>query len=292
MMETRMFGKTGYDVTVLGYGAMALGNLDAAQADTLLNAVLDQGITFIDTAPDYGPSEDYIGQAIAHRRDAYVLASKCGCNVPRGDGPNHIWTGAQLRHNIEHSLKRLNTDVIDIWQIHSANPAELEGTDVIETMLKIKEEGKVRHVAVSMAGASEGYGYTQLAGYLGWEPFEAIQVWYSAFIRHSEALISQAAGKGWGTIVRGLVRPPFETTNDQHFDKAGLDDLRAPGESRAQFLLRFGLAHPGLHTAIVGTSSLAHLEENIAAAEAGPLAPDVVAEAKRRLDAAGYCVGL
>jgi len=291
-MQTRGFGDTGYRVTVLGYGAMALRNVDEAQAARLLNAVLDHGITFIDTAPDYGPSEDYIGRAIAHRRHEYVLATKCGCNVPRGEGPSHIWTGAQLRHNIEHSLGRLNTDYVDIWQIHSANPEDLEGTDVIETLLRIRDEGKVRHVAVSMAGASEGYGYTQLAGYLSWDAFEAIQVWYSAFIRHSEALITQAAAKGWGTIIRGLVRPPFDSTNDEHFEKANLDDLRGPGESRARFLLRFGISHPDLHTAIVGTGSLDHLADNVRAAEAGPLTDDLLAEAKRRLTDAGYRVGL
>lgn len=158
-MERRKFGKTGLNVTVLGYGAMELRNplVDAALADRLLNAVLDAGITFIDTSPDYGPSEDYIGQCIAHRRAEYVLATKCGCNVPHigGEGaPWHIWTGAQLRHNIEHSLKRLNTEYVDVWQVHSAYPHDLLDTDVLETMFKIRDEGKVRHIAVSMGGAS------------------------------------------------------------------------------------------------------------------------------------------
>jgi aryl-alcohol dehydrogenase-like predicted oxidoreductase len=271
---------------------MALRNVAPDQADALLNGVLDAGINFIDTAPDYGHSEDMIGQFIAHRRDEYLLATKCGCNVPRVGDARHIWTGAQLRHNIEHSLKRLNTEYVDVWQVHSAYPEELLDTDVVETMLQIKDEGKVRHVAISMAGASEGYGYVQLKPYLGWEDWEAVQIWYSAFIRHSEDLILQAARQGWGTIVRGLVRPPRDATNDALFEKVGIDDLRSPGESRAQFLVRFGIAHPGLHTAIVGTSSLAHLQDNVKAAEAGPLPADVVAEAKHRLGAAGHTVGL
>jgi aryl-alcohol dehydrogenase-like predicted oxidoreductase len=294
-METRDFGKTGLTVTVLGYGAMALRQVDPQHAEQLLNAVLDQGITFIDTAPDYGHSEDMIGRFISHRRDEYVLATKCGCNVPREGGdnaPRHIWTAAQLRHNIEHSLKRLNTDVIDVWQIHSADPGEVEGTEVMDEMRRIKEEGKVRHIAVSMGGQSEGYGYNQLKGYLTSDGIEAIQIWYSAFIRYSEALITQAAEAGWGTIIRGLVRPPFGTTNDEHFEKARLDDFLQPGESRSQFLIRFGLSHPNLHTAIVGTSSLDHLADNVAAAEAGPLPDETLAEVKHRLEKAGYNVGL
>ena len=91
-MEQRQFGKTGLNVTVLGYGAMELRHplVDDAQAERLLNAVLDAGITFIDTAPDYGPSEDYIGKCIAHRRDEYVLATKCGCNIPRPADPDAV----------------------------------------------------------------------------------------------------------------------------------------------------------------------------------------------------------
>ncbi|MGC9346714.1 MAG: aldo/keto reductase [Anaerolineae bacterium] len=294
-MEIRSFGNTGLESTILGYGAMALRRSEPEEADELLNAVLDYGVNFIDTAPDYGHSEDMIGRFVADRRDEYILATKCGCNVPRKggeDAPGHIWTGDQLRHNIEHSLQRLQTDYVDIWQIHSANPDEIEGTDVLETMQQIKDESKVRHIAVSMAGSSEGYGYTQLKGYLPWDEFEAIQIWYSAFIRYSENLISQAADKSWGTIIRGLVRPPFDTTIAEHFEKADLDELRGTGESRAQFLIRFGLSHPDLHTAIVGTSSHDHLADNVAAAEAGPLPDDIYAEAQRRLSAAGYTVGL
>lgn len=298
-MERRKFGKTGLNVTVLGYGAMELRNplVDAALADRLLNAVLDAGITFIDTSPDYGPSEDYIGQCIAHRRAEYVLATKCGCNVPHigGEGaPWHIWTGAQLRHNIEHSLKRLNTEYVDVWQVHSAYPHDLLDTDVLETMFKIRDEGKVRHIAVSMGGASEKYGYVQMQGYLdpAWAAFEAMQVWYSALVRHSEAAIAEAAAKGIGTIIRGATRrvDPWESLADA-CTQLGLDDLRAPGESAAHFLLRFVIGHPGVSTIIVGTKDLDHLAENVAAAQAGTLPADVLAEAKRRLDAAGVTVG-
>jgi aryl-alcohol dehydrogenase-like predicted oxidoreductase len=294
-MELRTFGDTGLEVTTLGYGAMALRRVDASQAERLLNAVLDGGVNFIDTAPDYGASEDLIGKFIAHRRDEYFLATKCGCNVPRpddADAPKHIWTGEQLRHNIEHSLRRLQTDYVDVWQIHSANPEDLVGTDVIETMKAIQDEGKVRHIAVSMAGSSEGYGYVQLRKYLDWDAFEAIQVWYSAVIRYSEQAISKAAAKGWGTIIRGLVRQPYDVTLEEGFERANLDELRAPDESRTRFLIRFAISHPDLHTAIIGTTSMDHLAENFAAVEAGPLPGDVLLEARQRLSGAGFTVGM
>ena len=184
-MEKRSFGNTGLQVTTLGYGAMEFRHVDEAQAERLLKSVLDAGINFIDTSPDYGPSEDVIGKFISGRRDEYYLATKCGCNIPiRGgeNAPRHIWTGDQVRHNIEHSLTRLKTDYIDVWQVHSADPTELAQSDVLETMLSIKAEGKVRYIAVSMSGRAEGHGYGQLRPYLAddWADFEAIQVWYSA----------------------------------------------------------------------------------------------------------------
>lgn len=292
-MEKRQFGNTGMQVTTLGYGAMELRHVDEAQAERLLNGALDSGINFIDTSPDYGPSEDRIGQFIAHRRDEYFLATKCGCNVPRQggeDAPRHIWTGAQVRHNIEHSLKRLKTDYVDVWQVHSADPDELAASDVLETMLKIKDEGKVRHIAVSMSGRADGYGYGQLRPYLAaeWDAFEAIQVWYSALARASENAIHEAAQRGKGMIIRGVVRTvePWSSL-DEAVSRTGLDDLRGSGESAAQFLLRFAISHPGLHTAIIGTKNLNHLAENIKAVEAGPLPADVLAEARARLSAAG-----
>jgi aryl-alcohol dehydrogenase-like predicted oxidoreductase len=295
-METRAFGNTGLEVTTLGYGAMELRHVDEAQAEQLLNGVLDSGINFIDTAPDYGPSEDLIGRFIANRRDEYYLATKCGCNVPHQggeDAPRHIWTGAQVQHNIEHSLKRLKTDYVDVWQVHSADPAELADSDVLETMLKVKEAGKVRFLAVSMSGRGDGHGYEQLRPYLDgdWSDFEAIQIWYSALTRASEAAIAQAAGRGLGMIIRGVVRciDPWESLSDA-VTQLGLDELRADGESAAQFLLRFAMAHPGLHTTIIGTKNLDHLAENIKAVEAGPLSNEVLSEAKRRLNEAGVTV--
>ena len=292
-MEMRSFGNTGLSVTVLGYGAMELRQVDEAQAERLLNAALDGGINFIDTSPDYGPSEDFIGRSIAHRRGEYLLATKCGCNVPLvggDDAPRHIWTSVQVRHNIEHSLRRLHTDYVDIWQVHSAEPDELAQSDVLETMLRIKEEGKVRHIAVSMSGRAAGYGYGQLRPYLDgeWDDFEAIQVWYSALVRASEGAMTEAAGRGKGMIIRGVVRSvePWASLADATA-KLGLDDLRDTSESAAHFLLRFALAHTGLHTTIIGTKSLEHLADNIRAVKAGPLAPDVLVEAKRRLDTAG-----
>ena len=123
--------------------------------------------------------------------------------------------------------------------------------------------------------------------------FDTFQIPYSALERQHEDLIGAAADSGAGVIVRGGVargEPGSRSRRRRPLGRlgsSGLDDLRDEGESRTGFLLRFTNSHPGMSTNIVGTKSVEHLLENIAAAARGPLADDVYAEAKRRLGAAG-----
>jgi aryl-alcohol dehydrogenase-like predicted oxidoreductase len=293
-MEKRTLGKTGIEATVLGYGAMEirLGEADGvsdADAGRILNAVLDGGINFVDTAPDYGLSEERIGKSISGRRDEYFLASKCGCNIPRDagpDAPGHLWTRDQLMHNIELSLQRMKTDVIDIWQLHNPSVAEVEAGELVAAMEEVKQQGKVRHVSISSTIPSIREYITQ-----GW--FESYQIPYSALHRGEENSITAAAQSGAGTIIRGGVAQgePGEGRGGEElwapWTKAGLDDLLDGGESRSAFLLRFTITHPHMHTTIVGTKNPSHLGENLKAVEAGPLSAEVYKEAKERLERVG-----
>ena len=129
----RTLGRTGVPVTVLGYGAMELRggsrgrDIPDEQAERVLNAVLDAGINLIDTSPDYGRSEELIGRFIAHRRDEYFLATKCGCLVavePIAGGPRHVYTRENIRAAIEQSLRRMKTDRLDLVQFHGSPSKE------------------------------------------------------------------------------------------------------------------------------------------------------------------------
>jgi aryl-alcohol dehydrogenase-like predicted oxidoreductase len=302
-MEKRIFGNTGMPVTVLGFGAMELRNLDQAGAAVLLNRVLDSGINYIDTSPDYGPSEDYIGKGIAHRRSEYFLASKCGCNIDvqgRYSSPPHIWSRAKLMENVENSLRLLKTDHLDVWQLHGPLPEELPGgaqDDVIRAMQEIKQQGKVRAMGISFknGGASDplyptGYSVRYAPHFLGFDVFDMMQIVYGGLVRASETVISQAAEKGLGTVIRGVVKKYYD-----HFprliEQAHLPELYTTGETTNEFLIRFALSHPGIHTLIIGTKSAAHLAENVSAAEKGKLSEDAYAEAKHRLENAGVKAG-
>jgi aryl-alcohol dehydrogenase-like predicted oxidoreductase len=260
------------------------------QAETILNAVLDAGINFIDTSYDYGRSEEFIGRFLAHRRGEYILATKCGCTlVDKGDPDDtpHVWTKDNLRHNLETSLKRMKTDYVDLWQLHNPTAAEVEAGGLVETMQEAKRSGKVRHIGISST-------HPEIDKFIRRGVFEAFQIPYSALERQHERAITAAAESGAGTIIRGGVArgaPEDQGLGSKDrwaiWEKAKLDELRSPGESRTAFLLRFTLAHPHMHTTIVGTLIPDHLQDNLRAAEAGPLPADVYAEARRRLDAAG-----
>lgn len=283
-MVRRILGRTGLRVTPLGHGAMEIRGpriwggrpVTDRQAERILNAVLDAGINFIDTAYDYGLSEEYIGRFLSPRREEYYLATKCGCTVVNAgdhDDTPHVWTRENLLHNIETSLRRMKTDYVDVWQFHNPSVEEVRAGDLVRVMEEVRSAGKVRWIGVSSK-------LPEIIPFIQWGVFDTFQIPYSGLERAHEKVITAAARAGAGTIIRGGVARGAP-------EAARLDELRAPGESRTAFLLRFTLSHPDLHTTIVGTLNPDHLAQNLRAAETGPLPPDVYAEAKRRLDAAG-----
>ncbi len=295
-MEKRKLGNTGLNVTVLGYGAMALrgdgteaGGVSDDAAGRVLNALLDGGVNFVDTAPDYGLSEERIGKFIARRRKDYYLATKCGCNVPgrdKPDAPKHVWNRDMLLHNIELSLQRLKTDYVDVWQLHNPSPEDVRAGELVRAMEDVKQQGKARHVSISST-------LPHITAFVQGGAFATYQIPYSALQREEEGSITAAAKAGAGTIIRGGVakgEPQTGLSENQRWlrwEQAGLDDLRGEDETRSMFLLRFTISHPHMHTTIVGTKDMAHLADNLRAAAKGVLPDKVYAEAKRRLDALG-----
>jgi aryl-alcohol dehydrogenase-like predicted oxidoreductase len=293
-MEKRKLGRTGLEVTQLGYGAMELRQgpdderaVTDGQAERVLGAVLDAGINFIDTSVDYGISEERIGRFIGSRRNEYVLATKCGCDpVLRGGSGGHVWTRDHLLGNIEGSLTRLNTDYVDIWQLHNPTPEQIQAEELLDVMASVKEQGKVRHVSISST-------QPHIATYLEWGSFSSYQIPYSALERQHENTLAQVAESGAGVIVRGGVaqgEPGAGRGREDRWatwERSGLDELRGDGESRSAFLLRYTISHPNTDTTIVGTKNTDHLTENLKAMDSGPLPADVYTEAKRRLEDAG-----
>ncbi len=297
-LPKQTLGRTGLEVTILGFGAMELRGAPAGPAVTdelaekVLNAVLDAGINFIDTSIDYGRSEELIGRFIAHRRSEYLLASKCGCVPGAGMGAEHIHTADNIRAGVEQSLRRMKTDYLDLVQFHrSLTRREFEEHGALEAALALKKAGKVRLVGVSGT-------LPQLAEQVEMGVFDAFQIPYSALQREHQEIISRASAAGAGIIIRGGVARGAPTdwqrsyymlpgsSMRERWEKARLDEL-LDGMSRGEFMLRFTLSNPDLDTTIVGTKDAGHLRDNIAAALKGPLPENVMNEANRRLAQAG-----
>jgi aryl-alcohol dehydrogenase-like predicted oxidoreductase len=293
-IPTAVLGRTNLTVTRLGYGAMEVRGsriwggrpVTEDQAKAILNAVLDVGINFIDTANDYGRSEEFIGKYIANRRKEYILATKCGCTVvhkdENTDDTPHVWTRDNLFRGLDESLQRMKTDYVDIMQLHNPTVEEVERGHLVEALQDMKKQGKVRFTSISTT-------LPHLPTYIEWGVFDTFQIPYSALERDHENWITKAAEAGIGIIIRGGVARgevgvgQGSSNRWDKFTQAGLDDLLAPGETRSAFMLRYTLTHPHADTIIAGTLSPDHLMENVKTVLRGPLPADVYEEAKRRL---------
>jgi aryl-alcohol dehydrogenase-like predicted oxidoreductase len=282
---------------MLGYGAMELRgaprgrDVTDTQAETILHAVLDAGINYIDTSIDYGVSEERIGRYIGDRRSEYYLASKCGCLVgappaPRGQTSPHVFTRDNILAGVEQSLARLRTDYLDVLQFHiSPSRRTLEEHGALETVLELRRAGTIRFVGMSGT-------LPNLADHIAMGIFDVFQIPYSAVEREHEALIAAAAKAGAGIVIRGGAAKGAPTEGKQdgvqwkRWQQVDLADL-LDGMTPIEFILRFTFTHPDLHTNIVGTINPTHLQHNVDVVRQGPLPADVYAEAKRRLHAAG-----
>ena len=287
-LPTAVLGRTGLEVTRLGYGT-ASDKTEEERWSAILPAVLDAGINFIDTANDYGvgwglPAEEMIGKHISHRRSEYFIATKCGC-APSGP---HVWDRENAFRGLHESLKRLKTDYIDVMQYHNPTVEESEAGDLVAVLQEMKDQGKVRWLGVSTT-------LPHMSTYIDWGAFDVFQVPYSALEREHEDWITRAAQAGIGIVIRGGAaqgEPGGDLGENpesgwSRYEEAGLDDLRQQGESRTTFILRYTLSHPHTDTNIVGTLNPDHLADNARGIMMGPLSTDTYAEAKRRLDSVG-----
>ena len=261
----------------------------------ILNAVLDAGINYIDTAVDYGEAETHIGNHISHRRSEFYLASKCGCPLDNaGFSPDertrfgvplprlHDYSRDSIINACHQSLRRMKTEYLDIVQLHFSPAREvLVQEGAIETLLELKRQGKIRYIGCSSI-------LPNIYDHIDMGVFDVLQVPYSILQpEHSEA-IARAASAGIGIIIRGGVargQPGEGQGAAQVWDvwtRAELDDL-LDETTATEFLLRATISNPDAHTTIVGTLNPMHLQENVTAAENGPLPTTVLEEAKRRL---------
>jgi aryl-alcohol dehydrogenase-like predicted oxidoreductase len=270
-MEKRRLGRTDMNVTVLGFGASGIAGEDSENVAKTLNSALDAGINVIDTAECYQGSEESIGHAISKRRDEFFLFTKCG--HPRGIG-SEDWSANSILESIERSLRRLQTDRIDLIQLHGCSEAVLKKGEAISALEKARERGWVRYLGYSGDGHPACFA-------VECEVFDALQT--SISIADQEA-ISQIAPLAHQRNI-GLIakRPlanfawktghkPINSYHHEYYErlrKLNFDFLRNDEESIA-IALRFVLSVPGVQTAIVGTTKPQRCQENARLLESRP----------------------
>src|SRR5213075_2912695 len=294
-MQTRKLGKSGLQVSALGLGCMGLSfgygpAVDKKEGITLIRAAVERGVTFFDTAEVYGPftNEELVGEALAPFRDGVKIATKFGFKIDPSTGkqagldsrPEHI------REVAEASLKRLKTDVIDLFYQHRVDP-NLPIEEVAGAVKELIQQGKVKHFGLSEAGVQT------IRRAHAVQPVAALQSEYSLWLREPEAeLLPTLEELGIGFVPFSPLGKGFLTgkiSEDTQFDKTDFRNIvpRFSAENRkvnqalvdligrfaqqkeatpAQIALAWLLAQKPWIVPIPGTTKLHRLEENIGAA--------------------------
>ena len=283
-MKRRLLGKTGLEVSELGFGGAEIG-FQAASLSTverLLGSALDAGLNVLDTAECYAGGEELIGQAVAHRREHFHLFTKCG-HASGFDEPD--WDLKMLEKTIDRSLKRLQTDRVDLLQLHSCDESLLRQGDVIALLEKARDAGKARFIGYSGDGAAARYAVECGA-------FDTLQTSLSIADQEPISLtLPLALERGLGVIAKrpianaawtkaAMPEEEYAYPYWQRLQALDYDFLQTP--LAASVALRFTLAQPGVATAIVGTQNPDRWARNAALLDAGPLPPAEVAAIRAR----------
>jgi len=296
-MQMRPFGHTGMRVSPLGWGAAEIGyeNVPDKTVDALLGVALDQGLNVVDTAECYMDSEEKVGRALRGRRQRCLLFTKCGhappvrpaglvtraCRKlwrPIGRALGHTladWDPRLLERSIDQSLRRLQTDWIDLIQLHSCSEELLRRGAVIEVLQRARQAGKARSIGYSGDGAAALYAVQS-------GQFDTLQTSVNIADQQSiELTLPLAAERAMGVIAKRPVanavwKHSVKPENSYHhvywdrMQELRYDFLQNP-DNAIETALRFTLTAPGVQTAIVGTTKPEHWRKNAEYASAGSL---------------------
>ncbi len=244
-MEYRILGKTGLNISRMGFGGIPIQKIDAAGTKALMHALLDTGINYIDTARGYTVSEQYLGEALEGIREHFVLATKSMARDKAG-----------MAADIDTSLRNLRTDYIDLYQLHNPSMAQLDTVcapgGALESLLEAKEAGKIGHIGIT----AHDVNVFQRALALPW--VETIMFPYNIVENQGEKLIRQCREKNIGFI--------------------DMKPLAGGAIENGTLALRYVCANPDVTVTIPGMAEIAEIAENAAACtNTAPLTPEELA---------------
>jgi aryl-alcohol dehydrogenase-like predicted oxidoreductase len=299
-MEYRQLGRSGLQVSVISLGTNQFGSpVDAAGTKAIMDASLESGINFVDTADGYGggKSEEYIGQAIKDKRYDWIVMSKFG-NYPMGDGgPNKRGNSrGYLRKALTGTLKRLDTDYLDVYLFHRPDlttPID----EQMSAMNEVVQEGLVRYIGCSNWAGWQIAAANETADRRGWAPFIASQPQYSLMARGIEGEHMDACAFLTGKHRRGqapaadtrVARNPRagETLlTDANFDRleAWEQIAKDAGITMTELALAWVASHPVVSSVICGATGPQQVQENAKVAEA---IAKITPEVRAAIDQAG-----
>ena len=297
--DYRKFGRTNLSVSAVGFGGLsiALARTEQTRISELLNQALDSGLNILDTADCYGHqdslhSETAIGEAVGHRREEFVLSSKVG-HENGSFGSDGDWSAKSLSRTIDRSLKRLQTDYIDVLLLHGCSTKILERGEAVDALKRAQLAGKIRFLGYSGDGAP-------LRTAIASDDFDVVQLTLNVFDQHAiDDTLALARGKNIGVMVKRPIgnavwrfpeRPEFDYYQ-QYWDMLAKldyaffqpDRISARGsDSAGGVALRFVTSTPGVHTAIVGTTSIGRWSQNSRNVSAGSLDDAVYSDIRKR----------
>lgn len=323
-MQYRPFGSTGLTTSELGFGCARIGSVfqGTSRRDIvqLLRRAYDAGITLFDTADMYtqGESERLVGEALRDVRQRVVIATKGGYKLPAqkqlisrikplvkpivarfGLRPRHLAAGLRgavsaqdfspeyLVQAVDASLRRLRTDYIDVYQLHSPPIDAIQQGEFVEALQSLHKSGKIRHWGIACDGPDEAMTALQHAS------AQVIQVGLSALEQAAlDAAIPAASQRGMAVIARQVFASGLLTRSPDAVSVPQLDDdpivaqrkyeqlvayasiLERCGRERSALALQFALAQPGVSTVLVGMTRPQHLDAALRALEAPPLSSE------------------
>ncbi len=291
-MQYRRLGKTELSVSAIGIGAWQLAGVFSyrftqGEVDGIFARAAELGVNFVDTAECYGPdhlSERFIGNALAGRRDKWIIATKFGHN-PNNDLGDENYSAPQVQIQLEESLRALRTDVIDVYQLHSAGPKYFHNDELWTMLDKQVQAGKIRYLGNSVplkqledqVGSAEKYGIS------------VIQTPYNAVTRQAESAVDLLKAQDLGFVARtplatgflsgkykpdhdfpqGDVRNMFPPQVRERDITAALELLeqRPEGLTPVAWANAWCLSNEAVSLVIPGIKSIAQLEENVAGAD-------------------------
>ncbi|WP_372010030.1 aldo/keto reductase [Paenibacillus chitinolyticus] len=298
-MKKNRLGQSDLFISEVGLGCMSLGT-EEKKAVELVRRALNLGVTFLDTADlyDEGRNEELVGKAIRGRRSEVVLATKVGNRrVPGREGWTWDPSKAYIKSAVKDSLKRLQTDYIDLYQLHGGT-LEDPIDETIEAFEELKEEGLIRHYGISSIRPNVIREYVKRSGIV------SVMSQYSILDRRpEEEVLPLLEDKGISLIARGPVaRGILTASGEEKAAKGYLDyspeelpqvrrqllETAGPGRDPGHTAIRYALSHPAVAAVIPGASSLEQLAHNAEAAAADPLSAEELEEIRRISKASRY----